>query len=164
MQKITTLLEEIKLVGLKTFARTNNIAEANTDTALIPKTMQEYFGKNISAAINERKNPGKIYCVYYEYESDFNGDYSYFIGEEVNSFENIDPNLTPLTIPAQNYTKFTNKPGKMPGVCIEMWQNIWQLSENQLGGERTYIADFEIYDERSHNPESAILDIYIGIK
>lgn len=34
-----------------------------------------------------------------------------------------------------------------------------------LGGERAYIADFEIYDERSSDPpHNAIFDIYIGIK
>lgn len=33
-----------------------------------------------------------------------------------------------------------------------------------LGGARAYIADFEIYDESSSDPHSAIVDIYIGIK
>ncbi|RTK92223.1 MAG: AraC family transcriptional regulator [Rickettsiales bacterium] len=164
MQKLTTQLNEIKLVGIKAKAKTNNKAEGNSDTALITKTVQEYFTKNIPGTINERKNPGKNFCVYYEYESDFNGDYSYFIGEEVTSFKNVDPSLTQIIIPTQSYTKFTNKLGKMPDVCINMWQNIWQMNKAELGGERTYVADFEIYDERSHNPENTILDIYIGIK
>ena len=33
-----------------------------------------------------------------------------------------------------------------------------------MGGERSYIADFELYDERSHDYSNAVLDIYIGIK
>jgi nucleotidyltransferase substrate binding protein (TIGR01987 family) len=45
-----------------------------------------------------------------------------------------------------------------------MWQNIWKMNTADLGGKRAYIADFEVYDERSQNPEQAVLDIYIGIK
>jgi len=45
-----------------------------------------------------------------------------------------------------------------------MWQNIWKMNVADLGGIRAYIADFEVYDERSQNPEQAVLDIYIGIQ
>lgn len=38
------------------------------------------------------------------------------------------------------------------------------MSANDLGGERVYIADFEIYDQRAADPSNAIADIYIGIK
>lgn len=34
----------------------------------------------------------------------------------------------------------------------------------QLGGERSYIADFEVYDERASDHLNVVLDIYIGIK
>lgn len=39
------------------------------------------------------------------------------------------------------------------------YENAWEL-----GGKRAYIADFEVYDERSHDPENAIMDVYIGVK
>ena len=52
----------------------------------------------------------------------------------------------------------------MPAVCIDMWQNIWKMNAADLGGQRAYIADFEVYYERSQNPEQAVLDIYIGIQ
>jgi predicted transcriptional regulator YdeE len=45
-----------------------------------------------------------------------------------------------------------------------MWQNIWKLNASDLGGERAYIADFEVYDSRSSDYSRATLDIYIGIK
>jgi predicted transcriptional regulator YdeE len=32
-----------------------------------------------------------------------------------------------------------------------------------FGGKRAYIADFEVYDERSRDPDNTIVDIYIGI-
>lgn len=60
--------------------------------------------------------------------------------------------------------KFTSNPGKMPAVCIDMWQNIWKMNEAGLGGKRAYIADFEVYDQRSQNPKQTVLDIYIGVQ
>ena len=52
----------------------------------------------------------------------------------------------------------------MPGIVVEAWQKIWQMSDSELGGVRSYIADFEIYDERAFDPQNAVVDIYIGIK
>ncbi|WP_232202676.1 hypothetical protein [Rickettsia montanensis] len=52
----------------------------------------------------------------------------------------------------------------MPKVVIDMWQKIWHMDAAMLGGERAYIADFEIYDARSSDPHNAIVDIYIDIK
>ena len=104
------------------------------------------------------------FCIYTNYESDFNGEYTYFIGEEVTSIEKIGDGFETLSIPVQNYAKFTNQPAPMPAACIDMWQNIWKMSASDLGGERAYIADFEVYDERSHDHNNVTLDIYIGIR
>jgi predicted transcriptional regulator YdeE len=162
MNKTITALPEVKLVGIT--ARTSNSGEMNPDTAKIGATMQRFFTTGMQAQIMERKNPGTVFAVYTNYESDEHGQYTYFLGEEVDDFENIQQGFETLTIPAGNYVKFTSTPGKMPAVCIDMWQNIWKMNAADLGGQRTYIADFEVYDERSQNPEQAILDIYIGIR
>ena len=70
---------------------------------------------------------------------------------------------TKLIIPPQNYVKFTKGPGKMPDICIEMWQEIFTMSNKDLGGNRNHITDFEIYDERSKDLLKTTLDIYLGI-
>ena len=114
--------------------------------------------------IKERKDPGTTFCVYTNYESDFTGEYTYFIGEEAASFDDVEEGYETLTIPAQHYTKFTNKPGPMPSVCIDMWKNIWKMSDAELGGKRNYIADFEVYDKHIVDHDNVVLDIYIGIK
>jgi len=163
MKKTIIRLDEIKLVGIT--ARTNNELEANPESAKIGMMMQKYFSKKVSTQIQHKKNLGNIYSCYTDYQSDFTGDYTYFIGEEVTSFENIiDPDLRTLTISGQDYVKFTSEPGPMPEVVINMWKEIWKMKDSDLGGTRSYIADFEIYDERSLNPQNAVLDIYIGIK
>ena len=74
----------------------------------------------------------------------------------MTSFENIDKEFSTLTIPVQTYAKFTSDPDQMPKVVIDMWQKIWHMDAAMLGGERAYIADFEIYDERSSDAHNAI--------
>lgn len=155
-------LPEIMLVGIT--ARTNNAAEMDPTTAQIGATLQSYFYGDIPNKIYHRKTPGITYCIYTEYESDFTGNYTYFIGEEVTSFENLPDKCTTLSIPAQKYVKFTTESGQMPDICIQEWVKIWQLSDDKLGGKRSYIADFERYDERATDPQNTALDIFIGIQ
>lgn len=162
MQKQLIELPTIKLVGIT--ARTNNALEMNASTAKIGATIQQYFQNSVSEKIARRKTPGVTYCVYTEYESDVTGDYTYFIGEEVESFEDVSVDLKQLSIANQRYIKFTTEPGSMPEVCIKAWHKIWSMSPETLGGERSYIADFEVYDERASDLTQAVLDIYIGVK
>ena len=160
MEQTNTQLPEIKLVGIT--ARTSLMSEMDESSAKIGPTLQKYFQGGLSEKIPKRTNPNTTYCAYTEYESDFNGEYTYFIGEKVDSFDNLPEGFVALTIPAQNYTKFTNGPGPMPEVCIDIWKQVWVDSE--LDSRRNYIADFEIYDERASDHSKVVLDIYIGIK
>ena len=162
MQKTVTELPEIKLLGI--LCRTNNTAEMNISSAKIAPTIQKYFRQAVGEEIPNRKNPGTTYCVYTDYESDFTGDYTYFIGEEVKVGGDSMEGFSSIIIPAQNYAKFTSKPGIMPEVCIDMWQNIWKIKSGELGGKRAYLADFEVYDKRALDPSKTVLDIYVGVK
>lgn len=151
-----------KIVGIKT--RTNNQFETNSLGGKIFPIVKQYFHENIAAGMPNRTHPGTTFCIYTNYESDHQGDYTYFIGEEVDSFDSIPSNLETLIIPAQKYIKFTNGPGSMPEVVRKPWQQIWQMTPEVLGGIRSYATDFEIYDERSKDHQNIILDIYIGIQ
>ena len=161
MQKTVVQLPQIKLIGIT--ARTNNEAEKDLLTVKISPTVQRYFREALPEKIPHRKTPGVTYIVYTQYESDFSGDYTCFIGEVVTFFEEATPGFEQLLIPAQDYIKFTCGPDKMPDVCIHAWQQIWSMTPALLGGKRSYMADFEVYDERSADPKHTILDIYIGI-
>lgn len=162
MEKASSKIESIKLVGLK--VRTNNASELGSLEGKIFPCVQRYFHQQLFDKIPNRKNPGTTLCVYTDYESDHTGDYTYFIGEAVNSFDAIPEIFETLVIPAQNYTKFTTKPGPMPDVLQNAWLEILQMSPKELGGERAYRADFEVYDERASDHNNIVLDIYIGIK
>jgi len=164
MQANKVHLPEMKLVGIT--CRTNNskIFETDPTTNIIAATVQKYFHQGLSAKIADRKQPGTTYCVYTDYESDHTGDYTYFIGEEVTNFNDVPAGFETLTIPMQHYAKFTVGPGKMPDICIDAWKNIWTMNSADFGGERSYRADFEIYDERSSDHQNVTMDICIGIK
>ncbi len=162
MKKTTIQLPEMKLVGIT--ARTNNVAEMNWETGKIFPCVQQYFHQSAAHSILHRKKPNTTLCVYTEYESDHTGDYTYFIGEEVDTFEGQPSDMKQLTIPGQTYTKFTNGPVAMPEVVREPWIKIWQMTPEELGGVREYIADFEVYDERAADHANVVLDVYIGVK
>lgn len=162
MKKELVNKTEIKLIGL--MAKTNTKNEMDTKTAQIAPLIDRFVRDNVVNQIPNRKNPGTTFCVYTEYASDEQGDYLYFIGEEVSAFEDMPITLHKLTIPAAKYQKFTTSTGKMPEVVIHAWQAIWAMSANDFEGQRAYIADFEIYDQRAIDPNNTSLDIYIGIK
>jgi predicted transcriptional regulator YdeE len=167
MKKELVNKPEIKLVGLTT--RTNNKNEMNPLTSKIKELAGHFWSKNSASTISNRKNSGVTISVYTEYDSNEHGDYTYFIGEEVNSLENVAIGLQQLIIPAAKYQKFTTSPGKMPEVVIHAWQQIWEMSAEDLGGERAYVADFEVYTHNPLNSDTLTfslqeVDIYIGIK
>jgi len=162
MQSDTTQLPEIKLVGIK--CRTNNLSEHDPTNAKIGATIQKYFQTSVAEKIANRLNPHTTYCVYSEYDSDHNGDYTYFVGEEVAASSDIPQGMFELIIPSQHYIKFTNGPGVMPDVCISLWQKIWSMTAKDFGGARSYLADFEIYDFRAADPNNTVLDVYVGVR
>lgn len=162
MQKTIINLPKKDIIGIS--VRTNNAKEFKAGTSEIPRLIERYRGENLGGSIPHSKAPGITYSVYTDYDSDEHGDYRYFIGEEVFNIEEIPPEFELISIPEGKYQKFTTKPGKMPDVVINAWQEIWKMSPKELGGERNYRADFEVYDKRAVDPEHSIVDIYIGIK
>jgi predicted transcriptional regulator YdeE len=160
MKKVRIRLPEIKIVGLS--ARTSNKLEMDQNTASIGATINKFYKDNIIKYIKNIASSDKFYSIYADYESDHNVSYTYFYGVEVTSFEGVDDNLAKYTIPIQDYAKFTTERGKMPDVVISAWMSIWKMTDEDFGGKRNYIADFEIHDKRSADPLNGEVDIYIG--
>lgn len=162
MEKTSVALPKVTLMGIK--MRTSYETEVNPLTGKITPTVQRYFQEGIPDKILNRANPGRLFAVYTEYESDHTGAYTYFLGEEVTHVGDTPEGLATLELPLGNYTKFTTNPAPLPHVIIDAWYNIWQMNADQLGGERKWVADFEVYDERAQNPLMAVVDIFIGLK
>lgn len=162
MQKQLIELPEIKIVGVT--MRTNNDTEMNPKKAKISDLASQYWQKNLAVLIPHRKNPGKTYAVYTEYEGDERGDYTYCLGEEVTSFEGVPESFQCFTIAPRKYTRFTTEPGVIPEVLINAWRQIWLMGDKDFGGRRAFDADLEVIDVKTLNPEAAVFEIYIGIR
>lgn len=76
MKKEISELGAITLVGLT--VRTNNKNEMNPDAAKIAALAGSYWANQVANGIKHRFQPGITYAVYTDYESDENGDYTYF--------------------------------------------------------------------------------------
>ena len=106
-----------------------------------------------------------IFALYTNYASDRNGDYDFVIGAKVSKVSTLPPGMVAKTVPAGNYAILTSAKGPAAKVVPEAWQRIWVLEDKaQLGGTRAYRADYEVYDQRSQNPQDSEVDIYVGIK
>jgi predicted transcriptional regulator YdeE len=160
MQQTHIERPEIKLVGIS--MRTSYSQEVNKMTGCIFPCVQRYFHEKLYDKIPHRTNPGTTLCVYTDYESDYTGAYTYFIGEEVDRFS-LPEGLHSLIIPSQPYVKYTTQPAPMPDVIINAWMHVW-ASDIERSGKRRYAADFEVYDERASDHQNIVLDIYVGLK
>ena len=137
--------------------RTSNQQELDKMKGNIFPCVQRYFHGALFDKIPNRKKPGITFCAYTDYESDHTGGYTYFIGEEVTSFDKSLPEgFEKLTIPKQRYVKFTTGPAPMPDVLVKAWNEIWKMTPQELGGKRCYETDFEIYDERAADEQNII--------
>ena len=146
MKKETLHINEMKLIGLK--ITTCNADEADPSKAKIGDLiMNKYYGTGVPDKLLGRINPGKTFGIFTDYESDHTGNYTYFVGEEVASLDDIPAGLTSMTIPSGNYVKFTTNTGEMPQVLIDAWKEIWQMDDGDFGGKRKYRTDFEIYGQ-----------------
>ena len=153
--------QEFSVVGIQ--ARTNNAKEV-TGGGAIPKQWEKFFKEGIADRI-PNKVDGIIYAVYTGYASDRNGDYDFIIGMKVSSVSDIPPGMVATKIPKARYAIVPSSTGPVSQVVPQAWQRVYSLDDNkQLGSARAYKADFELYDQRSQNPEDSQVDLYIGLK
>jgi predicted transcriptional regulator YdeE len=162
MKKELVKLSSKKLIGIQ--VRTNNKNEIDSLNGKVFPIVKRFYHDQLFEKIPNRVNPGTVYCAYTDYESDHNGDYTYFIGEEVGMSTEVPEGLDSVVIPEQLYSKFTTGPAPMPDVIRNAWLKIWTMTENDFGGKRRYATDFEIYDERASDHQNIVMDIYIGIE
>ena len=142
--------------------RTSN-AEQMTEARPIGKQWERLFKEGVLAAI-PNKADGNILAVYSEYASDKDGEYTYLLGARVTKVENVPAGMTVKNVPAGKYAVFTSERGPVQKVVVEMWQRVWATPKSELGGDRSYKTDFEVYDQRAQNPADAIVDLYVGVR
>ncbi len=78
--------------------------------------------------------------------------------------EGMPATLTIKHVSPGNYAVITSGRGPVKEVVRDVWQRIWSMSEEELGGKRAFRCDYEIYDQRSADPENAQIDVYISLR
>ena len=153
--------KEFSVIGIE--ARTNNSREMTND-GVIPRQWGKFFAEGILAKIPNKVDP-TIYAVYTDYASDRSGDYTFFVGAKVSDTSAVPAGMVAKKVPAGKFAVIASARGPVQNVVPQAWQQIWSLEDkSQLGGTRSYKADFELYDQRSRDPQDSQVDIYVGIK
>ncbi|WP_114789405.1 GyrI-like domain-containing protein [Niabella yanshanensis] len=134
---------------------TNESGQALQD---IPALWARFIEEQIVAQI-----PGKInddlYCIYTDYEKDHTRPYTTLLGCRVHNIDQIPEGMTGKTFSESHYTRFTAKGNLAQGIVYNEWVRIWNTSL-----DRAFTADFEVYGEKTTNPENAEVDIFVALQ
>jgi predicted transcriptional regulator YdeE len=141
--------------------RTNNADEAGGNGKIGP-LWQRIMQQNLAQQIPNRTD-GALIVVYSNYASDEKGDYDYLFGARVSSVDNLSAGMTSRKVEPGSYAAILTDKGQMPGVLQAAWTRIWKMTPAELGGKRTFLTDYEVYDDRSANMQSAQVEIHVGL-
>ena len=147
-------LKTFQVIGIA--VRTTN--ENGQSTQDIPALWNRFMTEGIMDQI-PNKVDHTIYCIYTDYEKDHTKPYTTILGCKVSNLDQIPYGLVGKTFEEQTYIKRIAKGNLMQGIVYEEWTKIWNADLN-----RAFTADFEVYDERTQNPENAEVDIFISVK
>jgi len=143
---------EKAIYGIST--RTTHANEMNPETAKIGKTWQRFDNE----IFVDYQGGERVYGVYYNYESDANGEFDVLAG-----CEKVKDTCDKTVIQNGKYLVFEGKArsvsdnGRIQAV-IETWKEIWEYFSNENSEcKRAYTTDFEYYKNQSD------IDIYISV-
>ena len=126
-------------------------------SSAMPAHKDKFFEQNIPAKIPNKAN-GDILALYTDYEGDYTKPYSWILGCEVSSLDEIPEGLVGKVIPESKYAVFTTQ-GEFPQGLIDAWQAVWK--SNFL---RSYTSDFELYRSDFNPQKNPEVKVYIAIE
>ena len=145
-------IEEKLIYGIST--RTKNANEMNQETAKIGAIWQKF---DSTVEVNY-KDGEKVYGVYYNFESDANGEFDVLAGYEI-----LNDKLDRIKIQKGKYLVFnkifdeTDDNTRIQAI-IETWGKIWEyFSDENSQYKRKYETDFEYYKAQNE------IEIFISI-
>jgi len=141
--------------------RTDNRKEAGGNGE-IPKMWTRAMQDGTFDSIPNRAD-GNILAVYTDYASDQNGEYTYVLGARVTSIDKVPAGFVSVTIPAGKYAVVQTDKGALPDVMPKVWQRIYAMPARELGGERAFKVDYEVYPA-GFDWQNAQIDVHLGLK
>lgn len=149
----TIQLDQFIITGISV-RTTNQDGQSQAD---IGQLWQRFIGEHLMAQIPDKLSD-EIYCLYTDYESDFTGAYTTYIGCRVDPAALVPEGLVSKKIPAAKYLRMESQ-GKLPDCVAQSWRSIWQSDL-----DRAYGADFDVYGEGCKDPENATVEIYLSVR
>lgn len=133
----TAISNEIKIVGIEIRTTFKNGKHFKDIPELWENTMKNNYLNTIPNRIDD-----SIYCIYHNYETEDQGEYSVLLGVSVKNGDQIPKNYVSLSITPGNYKVYyakTQDPKETQGI----WENIWQQSKSEY--KRAFKTDFDHY-------------------
>ena len=112
---------------------------------------QRFYADNIAAQVVSRLD-ARVYSVYFDYESDLNGEYNLLIGCAVPPEAQVPDGLTKKTVSASRYAVFESS-GELPAGIVAAWREVWSSDL-----DRSYDTDFERYET------DGTASVHVGIR
>lgn len=156
------IVEQPEFLVAGVAVRTSNAKEMTSD-GVIGKQWLRFMQDGVYGKIPNKADTS-IVAVYTDYASDHNGEYTFLLGARVTSDADLPAGIIAKKIPGGKFAVFTTEKGPAPKVVPETWMKINSLPQSAVGADRTYRADFEVYDERAKDPQNLQADLYVGIK
>ncbi len=130
------------------------------DFGEIPSFWEKVLSDGLIDTIPNKKNHEAILGLSMNFKAD--GTFSYVIGAEVLTSENVPDGMVCSTIPAAQYAVFTAH-GQIPKSIQDTSKYIYKEWFPKSEYKRTEAPEFELYDERCQRGENAEVDIYIPV-
>ena len=152
MNKVT--IEPFQVIGIE--IRTNK--ENDQAVQDITQLWQRWMSENLIAMV-PHKASNAVYCMYTEYDGDHTKPYTVVLGCPVKNLDFIPDGMVGKSFEGGTYDKRTVMGNLADGIIVNAWQEIWNA-----GLPRAFTADFEIFDERSLNPQNVEVDILVSVQ
>lgn len=158
MSNKITIDQGFSVIGMT--LRTTNKAAMSVGS--IAQLWQQFLTENAYSKI-PNKIDGALIALYYDFENDKNGQYTVLLGARVSSIETIPAGMVAHQVSTQKRVVFTSERGSMPNIVFDLWNKIWTL-EDECKIDRSYDADYELYENLNQDPEKSLMTIHIGVK
>jgi predicted transcriptional regulator YdeE len=122
----------------------------------MPQIWQKFFQEKILEKIPHKVNQ-TIYAVYTDYDGDYTKPYSYILGCEVSTLDNIPEGMVGTVVPASSYAVYKTT-GTYPQGLASIWQMIWKAPY-----KRAYTTDFEVYGTDFNPQTKPEVKVYIAL-
>ncbi len=153
MQAQLVKIAPFQMIGIQVRTSNQNGRAAKDIPALWHKFMSEQIFQKVPNRVED-----KVYVAYTEYEGDHNSPYTMVLGCKVDNLEEIPEDMVAYRFKGGDYQEY-NRRGKLNEIVIDQWMKIWASDL-----DRTYDADFEIYDSPNADPDNSSVQIYVGTK